>query len=219
MDKDNTFRSSSFFMEVGDVLHVLIGDVDNDTLSLYLVNSSDLVEYAYSLRECDIVITTTKIGQVSLYLKGAGYVSVEWGDGDVSADYLHADDYVRFLHTYTAGGTITIKNSSHITDIGVAGNNVTSIIIPTEIVAITTCDLEVNDLTTFDYNVGWTVMHDLLLSDNSLTEASVNSILVNADTSGITSGTIDLELNAAPTGAGLVAKANLIAKGVTVFTA
>ena len=56
---------------------------------------------------------------------------------------------------------------------------------------------------------------------NKLTVDAVNQILIDADTYGIASGTtIKLEggTNAAPTGAGLTAKNNLIANGATVTT-
>ena len=56
---------------------------------------------------------------------------------------------------------------------------------------------------------------------NKLTVSAVNQILIDADTSGIASGTtIKLEggTNAAPTGAGLTAKNNLITNGATVTT-
>ena len=56
---------------------------------------------------------------------------------------------------------------------------------------------------------------------NALTEAAVNLILTEADTYGIATGTtISLAggTNAVPTGAGLTAKANLIANGATVTT-
>lgn len=54
----------------------------------------------------------------------------------------------------------------------------------------------------------------------ALNVASVNAILVALDANGLSGGQVYLDLgtNAAPTGAGLTAKANLISKGWTVAT-
>ena len=56
--------------------------------------------------------------------------------------------------------------------------------------------------------------------NNSLDATSVNDVLQSADASGKVNGTIHLSAgtNAAPTGAGITAKANLITKGWTVLT-
>lgn len=60
----------------------------------------------------------------------------------------------------------------------------------------------------------------LLWTNDALDVASVNAILVGADASGLIASNIDLSggTNAAPTGAGIVAKANLIGAGNTVTT-
>jgi hypothetical protein len=57
-------------------------------------------------------------------------------------------------------------------------------------------------------------------ASTSLPAANVNAILVALDANGLTSGSVSLQFgaNAAPTGAGITAKNNLIAKGWTVFT-
>jgi hypothetical protein len=54
----------------------------------------------------------------------------------------------------------------------------------------------------------------------ALNVASVNAVLIAADANGALSGTMDLSggTSAAPTGAGITAKNNLIAKGWTVAT-
>jgi uncharacterized protein (TIGR02145 family) len=58
-------------------------------------------------------------------------------------------------------------------------------------------------------------------SGNAIINAvDINNILIELDDAGKSSGTIDLSLgtNAAPTGAGITAKNNLIARGVSVLT-
>jgi uncharacterized protein (TIGR02145 family) len=67
----------------------------------------------------------------------------------------------------------------------------------------------------------WTVLVFLTVNGCSITVANViNQILIVLDSSGITTGNIDLAggTNAAPAGLGITAKNNLIAKGVTVTT-
>ena len=78
-----------------------------------------------------------------------------------------------------------------------------------------------SSLTTFPAN-----MFDTCLATNftnawnncALNETSVNNILISIDTAGTTNGTLDIigGTSSAPTGAGLIAKANLEAKGWTI---
>ncbi|MCP4342138.1 MAG: hypothetical protein GY799_25450 [Desulfobulbaceae bacterium] len=77
-----------------------------------------------------------------------------------------------------------------------------------------------NNLTGFEG--GWpNKAFSFVASNNALTEAAVNQILIDADTYGIATGTtitINGGTNAAPTGAGATAKASLISGGATVTT-
>lgn len=61
---------------------------------------------------------------------------------------------------------------------------------------------------------------NLNLFDTALTEAAVNDILQWLDGSGVTGGSVELDggTSAAPTGAGITAKDNLIAKSWSVTT-
>ena len=58
------------------------------------------------------------------------------------------------------------------------------------------------------------------VSNNALTEAAVNQILIDFDASGMVTGTVNVGggTNEAPTGAGIVAKDSLVSKGVSVIT-
>jgi hypothetical protein len=84
-------------------------------------------------------------------------------------------------------------------------------------------------LTSFDLsgNTGLTsvtifeqVLNDVSLGGTALTEASVNDILQWLDGGGVLNGYVDLSdgTSAVPSGAGITAKDNLIAKGWTVST-
>ena len=65
-----------------------------------------------------------------------------------------------------------------------------------------------------------TMPASIVMAGASLNVASVNAILIAADANGALSGTLDISggTSAAPTGAGITAKANLISKGWTVAT-
>jgi hypothetical protein len=81
--------------------------------------------------------------------------------------------------------------------------------------ALTTLNCELNNLTTLDIGDN-AALTTLLCGSNRLTEAAVNQILQDLDAAGLTDGTVDIGgSNAAPTGAGLTARANLEAKGWT----
>jgi hypothetical protein len=58
------------------------------------------------------------------------------------------------------------------------------------------------------------------ISGCALTGTAVNNLLTQLDANGISGGSVDVSggTNAAPSGAGLTAKTNLIAKGWTVTT-
>jgi hypothetical protein len=65
-----------------------------------------------------------------------------------------------------------------------------------------------------------TMPASVVMAGAALNVASVNAVLIAADANGALSGTMDLSggTSAAPTGAGITAKNNLIAKGWTVAT-
>jgi Leucine-rich repeat (LRR) protein len=81
-------------------------------------------------------------------------------------------------------------------------------------------DASNNPITSLETFATWTALDNdgLYLSGCALTETVVNNILIKADESGVTTATIDLTggTNAIPTGLGLTAYNNLIAKGNAV---
>jgi Leucine-rich repeat (LRR) protein len=76
-----------------------------------------------------------------------------------------------------------------------------------------------NSLTTVDLS-GLTNLTDVNFNNNDLTEASVNDILQWLDGGGVENGYVDLSggTSATPTGEGIIAKDNLIAKAWEVYT-
>lgn len=82
-------------------------------------------------------------------------------------------------------------------------------------------NLSGNQFTTIDIS-GLVNLERVTLTNNQLTETCVNDILIQLDNNGLSSLYYSCNLtggtNAAPTGAGIIAKNNLIAKSWTVNT-
>ena len=106
-------------------------------------------------------------------------------------------------------------NYGNINIIDIESSNITSLS-TTGLFSLTDLFLFGNQLTTFSA-VGLTALESLNISDNNLTSESTNATLVALDGAGLSYGWVDISVgNAAPTGAGLVAAANLILKNWTV---
>lgn len=107
--------------------------------------------------------------------------------------------------------------ASEITALDVNGKSLTNLTGLSGLTALTTLDCSSNDLTTLTVPASITTLD---ASDNDLTVDAVNALLVALDSAGLENGTVDLSggTNAAPTGAGATAKANLITKGWTATT-
>lgn len=108
------------------------------------------------------------------------------------------------------------------TTLNVNANPVLKIVNVPGAVTIRNCNI-VNNAQLTTINLGEALFSngfDHLFSGNALTVESVNDLLAQCVNSGLTGGTIDLSggTNAAPTGAGLINKAALIAAGCTVNT-
>ena len=106
----------------------------------------------------------------------------------------------------------------------VADNPISALVTHPEWVALTQLHWYNTSITTITIHVQWVVLLNILASNNDMIDpAVINHILIICDTVNIArfgSGTCWLEggTNAAPTGAGIIAKNNLIANGANVLT-
>lgn len=144
-------------------------------------------------------------------------ILVRWGDGTSSI----SESGVGAQHTYTATGTYTIRIATG--ELTYLTSNDQPVIDmrnwPSELVGLQV--IGSNLLTTFDTNEIPVNMSDLQLQVNALTVSTVNAVLQKLDENGLSTGLVFLQeqaTTAAPTGAGITAKNNLIGKGWTVTT-
>ena len=118
--------------------------------------------------------------------------------------------------------SLVLTYNVNLKQISASGNNIAVVSWPVGASEMMHIDLSDNNLTTLF------LMDPALWSDggvctfenNSLDATSVNDVLQSADASGKLNGNLYLDsgTNAAPTGAGITAKANLITKGWSVLT-
>jgi len=136
-----------------------------------------------------------------------------------SADFSNCTDLLTLLIDNTQGSfSLNLSNCTTLADLRadtsseVIGMNLTGCSGLTGIFMPNVPNLVTVTLTTMPASV--------VMAGAALNVASVNAILIAADANGALSGTMDLSggTSAAPTGAGITAKNNLIAKGWTVAT-
>ena len=121
--------------------------------------------------------------------------------------------YGNSLSTFSMSGSFP-----NLTSLTIPNNLLTSVDI-SNLNALTGLALGQNPLMNVNI-INNTNLNDFSISDAQLTETSINNMLVNLDNSGVLNGYCNLTggTNAAPTGAGITAKNNLIAKSWEVFT-
>ena len=113
--------------------------------------------------------------------------------------------------------SLDISTNMALTYLSCDVNQLTSLDISTN-TALTDLECNGNQLTSLDIYTN-TALTNLACADNQLTVASVNSILTDLDTHGLSDGYLDLGgTNAAPTGAGVTAATSLTGKGWSVTT-
>ena len=118
--------------------------------------------------------------------------------------------------------SLVLSNNAALKQIVASNNNISTVSWPAGASELTNIDFSNNNITSLF------LMDPALWSDggvcsfenNSLDATSVNDVLQSADASGKVNGylTMFAGTNAAPTGAGITAKANLITKGWSVLT-
>lgn len=118
--------------------------------------------------------------------------------------------------------SLVLTYNVNLKQISASGNNIAVVSWPVGASEMTHIDLSYNNLTTLFLMdpALWADGGTYSFADNSLDATSVNDVLQSADASGKLNGNLYLDsgTNAAPTGAGITAKNNLIAKGWTVPT-
>jgi hypothetical protein len=178
-----------------------LDDFRADWNSLQTVDLSGLTQLRYvDLSDCDTLDDEGK-SLTSVNLTGSTAIQVlRLDDSNFSAGYPNISaltDLVELdMDECNLSGNIDLSAFSSLTNIDLNGNiNITSVILPES-------DIDFLDL-----------------SDNALTQTSVNDILQWLDNSGVENGNVNLQdgTNGTATGAGLTAVTSLQNKGWQVF--
>lgn len=173
-------------------------------------------------------LSPVTVDYISVTAQGGEQVNNDWGDGYENVVTMQSGIYTSVTHNYSIPNNYTMNITDlqggqpggvlAVGELRIIGGKIISCDIPAN-AGIRNLTLTDNQIVTI--NIPATVgLFIIKLGNNKLNVASVNGVLQYADNKGLTGGTIDLSggTNAAPTGAGLTAKNNLIAKSWTVIT-
>jgi len=167
---------------------------------------------------------------------GSGII-VDWGDGSPLESYptgistsitttWDADTYTTVI-TYdtmtvfralSESGirTVDISKATELTILDLGSTNLASLDISSN-TKLTSIDAWWIESTTFDISNNPLLTY-VDLNNSSFSQTTVDSILVNLDTFGLSNGTVNLSGTSVPSATGLTAKTNLQGKGWTVTT-
>jgi len=135
--------------------------------------------------------------QVELGLNGIGTFDIHWGDGEIETVVL--DGSSQFLnHEYSQPGTYDIKVRGTLEELTEVHSNSSSLI-------------------RFLLPLIASHIQEIILQNNLLSADMVNQLLMTVDSLGTSGGVINLIGNASPTGDGITAMNNLIARGWTIL--
>jgi hypothetical protein len=174
-----------------------------DSNSLQSVNLSSLTNLSsVSIGNNDIPGSSTN-SLTSVNLSGCtALVNLVLNDSDFSGGIPNLTGLINLDRIYfdncSISGAVDLSNLSALTQLSFDGNT-----------ALTSIVISDTQLITYFY-----------ATNCALTETAVNNILQSLDSSGVINGNVNLLFgtSAAPTGAGLTARTNLIAKGWNVYT-
>lgn len=142
-----------------------------------------------------------------------GYLHVSWTPKRSLASSVNT---VSFAHPWSV--VVSTFAPSEITALALGSAvPITAVTGLQYLTAMTSFQVNSNSIVALDVS-GMPLLVTLNLLNNLLTEAAVDAILAALDTNGASGGTVTLNGtgNAAPSAAGLVSKANLVAKSWTV---
>jgi len=158
-----------------------------------------LTPYIEPVEPDEVVLTAELLATliVELGLNGIGTFDIHWGDGEIETMVL--DGSSQFLnHTYSQPGTYDIKVRGTLEELTEVHSNSSSLI-------------------RFLLPLIASHIQEIILQNNLLSADMVNQLLMTVDSLGTSGGVINLIGNASPTGAGLIAMANLQARGWTIL--
>jgi hypothetical protein len=149
-------------------------------------------------------------------------IVINWGDSNSDSVALSATTVAK-THTYSVAGTYTITITGqvdYVTLLDGSNNNLTSIVFTGTHTLLDYILLTTNQLTVFTITASMVNVTKYYLGDNAINTTNVNALLVAIDAFGTSGGQIYVDggTNGAPSGAGAIAKTNLLGRGWTVST-
>lgn len=175
------------------------------------------------------ILKPVTVDFISRNAGGGEQLNQDWGDGYESPLTMQSGVYTSVSHNFLVEGVYTMNTTdlpggqaggvAAIGEIRILSGQVISFTIPDN-AWLRNITLSGNPITTFTIPATQTGLMHLDLSSCNLVVDSTNAVLITTNDFGTSGGFIDLSggTNAAPTGAGLAAKAALIARGWTVVT-
>jgi hypothetical protein len=233
---DDGYYTASLDTSIADVLAALNNadvDVSNDldsitlageiTIQLPTADVPDRTQHLYLTVEN--FYSQGGITPLATHISSTGsWTNTGGTKREVTTVYFDDPDEVTVLSIYSGDGSggatvLRFDGMTALTDLTVSGlATVTALDLRpcTALINVTAAALGLTSLNIADL----LLVASINVSGNALSAAQVNAALIALDDSGVTAGTADFSggTNAAPTGAGITAKTNLIGKFWTVTT-
>ena len=194
---------------------IILGEMMYKNLGVLMDKYGDNPQYVNTFWEFELIMRTTRPSddddnvlllianlttapyRVEVGLEGLGDFEIDWNDGTIEPVTLNNNS--QFLeHIYSEAGTKMIKIRGPLDQLAEVHSNssqLTDALIP--LIA--------------------TALVALILQNNNLNADAVNTLLVTLDGMELSNAVINLIGNASPTGDGITAMNNLIARGCTVL--
>jgi hypothetical protein len=175
MDKLNIFKSNNFFMDAGDVLHILVKDLTGTGVTIGLNdgdgNEEDTEPIGFTTTLAPtttaapvvIEIVTTKVGELMITLDGSDDVYIDWGDGS-AIELVNISDN-EFYHTYVGGGTIQIYDAVGITQVVLSDNSITDVDIPAGCIYIEEIEVYSENIATVTTHAEWVNLFNFAIAN------------------------------------------------------
>lgn len=147
--------------------------------------------------------------------------SIDWGDGEFS--YFSQAGIIMLSHSFQAGVQtcyLYVSDNTQIAKVEIMSQELSAISALSNLSSIAVLNVDNNVLTTIDMS-GNPLLTGVVISNNKLSQASINASLVALDGFGLLNGTfnsVGQTPAAPPSGAGAVAALSLQGKGWTVVT-
>jgi len=174
-------RKISFFIAVGMIFSTAITSCNKDKD----MTGQEMIQ-----------MTTNAVGEVSISMNGAGFATIDWGDGSViETQAIRFEPFTDFIHNYTISNIRTIRIYGENIDRLYCNNNQLLSLDVSKNTSLFILACSGNKLTSLDVSKN-TELYGLFCDDNQLTSLDVSkNSLVNLGCSGNKLTNLDLSNN------------------------